>query len=381
MKVFAFMFSLIINCICGVQFSQTVLCIGEVLHDYIALPECNGWATKEVLEKNKFRKYAGGAPANVALQLAKFGLSVAFAGAVGDDEDGACLIDLFQQYGINTNFCQKIDSVTRRVLVTRDVKGDRLFSGFWDGKCTNEFADCFFQPEPSTIATMIDSTAFAIVVGTLGLAHGPTSKTMNDIIEQCKRRKCKQGSTNDSERLPLLVVDMNWRDVFWTGIPQILDPREVIRSSLAGADIVKLTDMEALWAFGISPENALGDPKSVFDMVGARKGVMVTAGEKGASYYFPGIGSGYRDVYPVKVVETTGAGDCFTAGFLSALFMRSKGRSSTSFSSEDIDIAFRVGCAAGALVCTREGAIAGQPTLAETLSLAGVDNSLFTGCT
>ena len=85
-------------------------------------------------------------------------------------------------------------------------------------------------------------------------------------------------------------------------------------------------------------------------------------------------------------VETTGAGDAFTAGFLKSLLSNDDNNSSNSNgSSPNTDAtggiptplwtltqaqqALDMASSAGALTCTKPGAIAGQPTLEQVLSL------------
>src|ERR671932_2689333 len=75
----------------------TVLCLGEALIDFVAdvsgvsLIECPG-----------FRKAPGGAPANVAVGLARLGVAAAFVGKVGDDPFGRFLRDTFAASGVDT---------------------------------------------------------------------------------------------------------------------------------------------------------------------------------------------------------------------------------------------------------------------------------------
>src|SRR3954454_18642733 len=80
---------------------SAVICLGEALIDFVAdvsgvsLAECPG-----------FRKAPGGAPANVAVGLARLGLDAAFLGKVGDDPFGHFLADTFAAAGVDTRFVQ-----------------------------------------------------------------------------------------------------------------------------------------------------------------------------------------------------------------------------------------------------------------------------------
>jgi fructokinase len=60
----------------------------------------------------------------------------------------------------------------------------------------------------------------------------------------------------------------------------------------------------------------------------------------------------------VEVVDTTGAGDGFVAGLLASDPLRA-----------DLEETLRFACAVGSRVCTRLGAVAGLPTLAEAAGL------------
>ena len=76
-------------------------------------------------------------------------------------------------------------------------------------------------------------------------------------------------------------------------------------------------------------------------------------------------------------METTGAGDAFTAGFLKSLLSNENANPSSDAGNIPTPLwtlaqakkALDMASSAGALTCTKPGAIAGQPTLEQVLSL------------
>ena len=54
----------------------------------------------------------------------------------------------------------------------------------------------------------------------------------------------------------------------------------------------------------MDPAQALHDPERVYEKLGVSKGVLVTGGELGASFYLRGIGSSFQAAYTVDVVST-----------------------------------------------------------------------------
>lgn len=212
-----------------------VLCLGEVLFDCIANEDTCGLTVDEIVAKNKYQKYAGGAVANVACALSRLGVRSTFAGGIGNDADGRELMKMLDSLKVET-MCSVNTSPTRRVMVTRNEQRDRTFNGFWNNKHSGTFADCDYQPAVSS-KWFLESTTLAVVMGTLGLAAGNTALVMERIARDIKANRIqgKDAST------PLLVIDMNVRDVFWPGIaPSVV--KDTIVNFAKGADIIKLTD-------------------------------------------------------------------------------------------------------------------------------------------
>lgn len=103
------------------------------------------------------------------------------------------------------------------------------------------------------------------------------------------------------------------------------------------------------------------------------RGVLVSAGEKGSSYAFRAPGgkmevSGEVPVLGVDVVDTTGAGDAYLAGFTFYLLLAGSLEALVADPGKlRRAVAFATAC--GALTCTRPGAIDAQPTAAEAEAL------------
>ena len=85
---------------------------------------------------------------------------------------------------------------------------------------------------------------------------------------------------------------------------------------------------------------------------------MVTLGARGALTVL-GDDLIEQSSFQVEVVDSTGAGDAFVAGF------------SIGWLSADVRLGLRMGCAAGALATTRRGAQPAMPTLEAVRALLG----------
>ncbi|NEQ99781.1 MAG: carbohydrate kinase, partial [Cyanothece sp. SIO2G6] len=128
-----------------------------------------------------------------------------------------------------------------------------------------------------------------------------------------------------------------------------------IRQLVERADFLKLSDEEADLLFGTC------DPGAIAQQLSQVTGVLVTAGEQGCSYCIRNY-QGQLPAFPVAVVETTGAGDGFLAGFLHKL--NQLGLVALD-DPQQVHAIVTYACAVGALTVTKAGAIAAQPTTAE----------------
>jgi len=310
-----------------------VLCLGEVLFDCLA--DQLGLKLEEV---KSWTPYPGGAPANVACALVKLGTPAGFIGAVGEDEPGNALVKLLQDVGVETTGLQRHPTApTRQVYVTRDLAGDRTFAGFGQHD-TSEFADTRLQAKQ--LPHSLFQEADFLVLGTLELAYPESEEAIHRALELAEHYDLK------------IVLDVNWRPVFWED-PNIAHQK--ISELFKRVDFLKLSKEEAEWLF----ETA--DPGAITYRLASIEGVLVTDGENGCAYCL-GENEGKLPAFSIPVVDTTGAGDSFLAGFIHQLSQHG------IHSLRDAETAKRIvtyASAVGALTTIKPGAIASQPTAAE----------------
>ncbi|MFN6515602.1 MAG: carbohydrate kinase family protein [Nostoc sp. CreGUA01] len=310
-----------------------VLCLGEILFDCLA--DQLGLKLEEV---KSWTPYPGGAPANVACALVKLGTQTGFIGAVGEDEPGNTLVKLLQDVGVDTTGVQRHPTApTRQVYVTRDLSGDRTFAGFGQYD-TSEFADTRLQAKQ--LPDSLFQEADFLVLGTLELAYPESEQAVYRALELAEQYDLK------------IMLDVNWRPVFWHD-PNIAHQK--IPELFNRVDFLKLSKEEAEWLF----ETA--DPGAITYRLASIEGVLVTDGENGCTYCL-GENEGKLPSFAIPVVDTTGAGDSFLAGFIHQLNQYG------IHSLRDAETAKRIvtyASAVGALTTIKAGAIASQPTAAE----------------
>ena len=312
---------------------NAVICLGEALID--RLGPLGGDPARDQPVDDRL----GGAPANVACGLARLGTAVSFVGRVGGDAIGADFQHLFSQRGVDTSTLQLDPSrPTRIVLVRRSGDGERQFQGF-AGDQGDGFADQALQ----TVA--LPSTARWLLVGTIPLASAQSAQALLDAVAQAR----SQGIA--------LALDVNWRPTFWdSAADPVAGPTQAaqsaIRPLLEQAALIKLAREEALWFF------AGDDPRVISSELPQRPDVVVTDGSALMRWCIGGTSGTQPALSPPKVVDTTGAGDAFTAGLLHRWLAPVAER-------------LRFAAACGALVCAGAGGIDPQPTEAQVEAFLG----------
>ena len=308
------------------------LCIGELLIDFVSTtPDVTLAAAPG------FVKAPGGAPANVAVGLAKLGIDAGFIGKVGADAFGDFLRETLAQHRVNTDSLIA-DATARTTLAFVATRSDGMKDiTFY----RHPGADIRLSPDELD-ADAIQSAAL-FHYGSVSLSHSPSREATLEAI-----KAAKTGGA-------LLSYDANLRLMLWDDAD---DAKRWIWEVMPYADVVKISEEE--WEFIMGDVSFTTGAKRILEQQGASL-VVVTLGEKGC-YYTNGSAEGAVDGFAAKVVDTLGAGDAFVAAMLFQLLQH---ENLHSLDTSQLNAIMRYANAAGALATQKVGVIPALPTAAE----------------
>ena len=305
-----------------------VLCLGEALIDLVPTTTGVGLAEAET-----FVKAAGGAPANVAVGLARLGVSSGFIGRVGDDPFGRFLIDTLSIEGVAVGGLRVTRAApTALAVVSLGAGGDRDFI-FYGRPAAHAMLT------PTDIDQRAIREAAILHFGSISLIADPAREATLHAVELAHRHGVSV-SFDPNLRLPL-----------W---PDAEAAREGMTLGLSQANLVKLSEDEVRFLQGdscdlIEAARALWHPG--LDLMA------VTRGAQG-SLWLDTAEEGEEPGFTAETVDTTGAGDAFTAALLAGLAPH---RDQGALSRAELGYIVRFANAAGALATTKRGAIPALP--------------------
>ncbi|KAJ4748199.1 pfkB-like carbohydrate kinase family protein [Rhynchospora pubera] len=315
--------------------SKMIVSFGEMLIDFV--PTASGVS---LAEAPGFLKAPGGAPANVAIAVARLGGRAAFIGKLGDDEFGRMLAAILRQNGV-TDAGVVFDSGARTALafVTLRADGEREFMFY-----RNPSADMLLTEQELNLDIIKKASVFHY--GSISLIAEPCRTAHLRAMEAAK------------EAGAILSYDPNLRLPLW---PSAEVAREQILSIWDQADIIKVSDVELEFLTG---ESSVEDEVAMKLWRDNLKLLLVTIGEKGCKYYTKDF-KGTVDSFKVVQVDTTGAGDAFVGAMLSKLVQDLSALQDENKLREVLSFAN----AGGAITTTKKGAIPSLPTEGEVLNL------------
>lgn len=328
-----------------------IVCLGEALIDFVAME-----SGVSVGEASGFVRAPGGAPANVAVGVARLGRSSAFLGKVGDDPFGRFLARTFGEAGVDVGGMVFSPEVrTGLAFVALTAGGERDFCFF-----RNPSADMTYTPEELDRARLTGGRVFHY--GSITCIDEPARSTTFAALALARQAGL------------LISYDPNLRPPLW---PDMKLARIGILQAARTADIVKvsaeelaflMTDIDALPEAGdVDAETLDACAQALLAQLPNVVLLAVTCGEDGSFWRTQNGRRGHLPGWRVPVVDTTGAGDGFVAGLLVGLLKRgvSEAKRLAELDDATLNALFARANAVGALTTTQKGAIPALPTAAQ----------------
>ena len=310
-----------------------VVALGELLIDFTCVStDADGYPTMAA--------HPGGAPANFLAALAKFGAKTALLGKVGTDAFGKLLTSTLEAAGIETRGLVATEDVfTTLAFVTLDDTGNREFSF-----ARKPGADTCLAFGDIDLSLIDEAKVFHF--GTLSLTDEPARSATYETVAYAKSRG------------KLITYDPNLRKPLWKDLEQA---KEQLLWGLAHADVVKISDEEVEFLFGLGVE---AGAKHILEHYGVKL-VFVTCGADGC-YFMNARARGHvPSLSGIKVIDTTGAGDIFGGSAVWKLLQLSK--TPESLSEEELRDVVTFACTAAGLSTTRPGGISSVPDYKDVL--------------
>jgi fructokinase len=319
-----------------------VLCFGETIIDF--LPDRRA----RLRDVESFRKIVGGAPANVALGLARLGRRSGLMSKVGEDEFGHFLLESLAKEGVCTlAMIPTNEAPTGFTFVSLTPDGERSFTS---PKIIT--ADETLRIEEVDLSQI--DRAEMMLFGT------------NQMVTPKLRDAAMLALRTAHQRDRFVAFDPNIRLHLWDDTRRVLP---CMNEAIPNVDLVKLNDEEIdMLGRGMSAEQIYTE---WFEPAGVT--ALIATYASGGAEVFCGDFRLSVDAPDVEVIDTTGAGDGFVAGVLSAICgltedmnVRSARALRARLRAWDVKTwrhILELGCFVGSHVCTTLGATTGLPTL------------------
>lgn len=270
----------------------------------------------------------GGGPFNTARTLARLARPASYLGRLSNDAFGERLVALLREDGVGLDAVARTDAPTTLALVELDDGGSAVYRFYSEGTSAPglSVADALAAVAPGVEA---------LHVGTLGLVYEPIAAA----LEAAAARAADAGV--------LVMVDPNCRPAA-IGDPDAYRAR--LGRVLARADVVKVSEEDLGWLSpGVEARRAAREL-----LAGGPSVVLLTRGGDGAVAVSDGAEAEVPGP-PADVVDTIGAGDAFSGGWLAWWSEHALGRAGLG-DAEAVARATRFACLVAAKTCERPGA-------------------------
>ena len=303
-----------------------VVGLGELLIDFTM----NGQSEQG---NNMFEACPGGAICNVLAMLSKLGRKTAFIGKVGNDQFGRLLADTITEVGIERNGLVFDDEVnTTLAFVHTFPDGDREFSFY-----RNPGADMMLRADEVDYELIRQAKVFHL--GTLSMTSKPALDATKKALEVAKEAGC------------MITFDPNLRPPLWKSLD---DAKVAMEYVFPYCDVLKISDNEIQFVSG--KEDYDEGIQYLIEKYNIPL-ILLTMGKDGSRAYYRGM-KVERPGFPVKAIETTGAGDTFCGCSIHGILEQGL----ENLTEESLGNILTYANAGAALITLKKGAIRAMPS-------------------
>ncbi len=313
-----------------------LISFGELLIDWIPLD----FRTEGDISIPVYGQFPGGAPANSAVAVARLGGEAYFVGQVGKDAAGQYLTDCLNKYRVKTDYLS-VDSErkTPMAFVSLDSDGERSFSFHRDNSADVAFKASGFNDE-------------------LYAENGIFHICSNTLTDEAIAEATIAGLSKAHVFGLLTSFDVNLRFPLWQDLAEIHDR---VHQAIQHIDLLKLSLEELVYLAG----DVKHDDYLDLLLNSGPKVILLTDGAQPVKVY-SGVSVHTITTPTVAVVDTTGAGDAFSGGWLYSLLEQGITNQTklTQAISASLPIvkAVELAVTCGAFAVTKKGAWSALPT-------------------
>ncbi len=297
-----------------------IVCCGEALIDFLPRKTADGALA--------YQPFCGGSVYNTAIALGRLGVSVGLYTGLSTDFFGDMLRDGLAASKVSLRYLKVWDKPSTLAFV-KLTKGHARYS-FFDDNSAGRMLTKRDWPK-------LENKVQALHFGAISLIPEPGGET----LEALMKREAKSR---------VISLDPNIR-------PGMIRDRRAhlarLNRMIALSDIVKASDEDVIWMTGKDDATAAARK---WLKLGAKL-VLVTRGARGVEAFTRAFATS-RPAARVKVADTVGAGDTFTAGLLAALHAAKllEKKRLAAISEEKLAEAVAFAARAAAITCSRPGA-------------------------
>lgn len=262
-----------------------IVSVGELLIDFISTD-----FAERLEEASNFKRLFGGSPANMCMNMARLGNNAVLVSTVGEDELGNYLIAEVESLGVDCSYMGRAHQPTTLILVTRskEVSKFEAYRGADAQILATQLPDTLLKQ-----TRLFHTTCF-------GLSLAPAQHTIINAAQRASQLDVQ------------LSIDANYAQKIW---PDRKRAQEVVKSYCGYGALVKMSevDWERLYE---SPLKEPSEAAAFLLSLGAKE-VCLTLGSEGC-YVATEQEAHFLEARQVEVKDTTGAGDAFWSGYLTA---------------------------------------------------------------